>query len=276
MTKGVDYYLYENTVKLTFTEGNHRYTVAFKPADGDGKWTKPIWTPSVTGITGSTDGDKAGGLIGWATKIMMQEVENSIEPNVPHSAAYIQKAAKEARWAHKAESKKAAEFGTRLHEWAEDRLNAIIDGRKSPGLPRERKLKACAQGIEQWLAQDQPEIISSERLTYSVAHHYSGTADVLCTIDGVPHVIDFKTSKRVEYVTYDLQLAAYIQALNEEGVEGSPFVARKIVQVPRETGVLTVRDITRGEQYGNPTLADDLEAFNAARVLYRRFKEMGK
>jgi hypothetical protein len=274
MTKSVTFHLYEGTVRLVFTEGNHRYTVAFSPSDGDGSWTKPVWTPSVTGITGATDGDKAGGLIGWATKIFAQEIENALEPNVPHSAAYIKEAAKEARWAHKAESKLAAEFGTRLHEWAEDRFNAIIDGRKSPGLPRERKLKACAQGIEEWITRDRPEPISAERKVYSVAHHYSGTADLLCTIKGVPHVIDFKTSKRVDYVTYDLQLAAYIQALNEEGVEGAPYVGRKIIQVPRETGVLTVRDIYRGEQHGNPTLEDDLEAFNAARVLYRRFREM--
>jgi hypothetical protein len=255
-----------------FTEGNHRYTVAFMP-DGTTSWSKPVWTPSVTGITGATDGDKAGGLIGWATKIFAQEIEDTIEPNVPHSASFIKNAAKEARWAHKQVGKQAAEFGTRLHEWAEDRMNAIIDGRKSPGLPRERKLKACAQGVEQWLTEKNPEVISSERKVYSVGHHYSGTADLLCTIDGVPYVVDWKTSKRVDYITYDLQLAAYAQALNEEGVEGSPYVGRMIVQVPRETGIMSYRDIYRGSQHGNPTLEDDLEAFNAARILYKRYRE---
>jgi hypothetical protein len=109
---------------------------------------------------------------------------------------------------------------------------------------------------------------------YSVAQHYSGTADLLCMIDGVPYVVDFKTSKRVDYITYDLQLAAYAQALNEEGVEGSPYVGRMIVQVPRETGIMSMRDIYRGEQHGNPSLSDDIEAFNHARALYKRYREM--
>ncbi|MBI2609691.1 hypothetical protein HYW53_00755 [Candidatus Giovannonibacteria bacterium] len=63
-----------------------------------------------------------------------------------------------------------------------------------------------------------PEFI--ERPVWSVAHRYAGTVDALCTIDGKFGVLDIKTSPNF-YPEYNLQTAAYLQALQEYSVKMS-------------------------------------------------------
>ncbi|MBX3498092.1 MAG: PD-(D/E)XK nuclease family protein [Alphaproteobacteria bacterium] len=91
----------------------------------------------------------------------------------------------------------------------------------------------CVKSFIDWRNEVKPEIIANEITVFSEIHGYAGTVDLICRIDGVPYVIDFKTSKNV-WKEYELQVSAYRQALengenpiyerNENGTETSKLV----------------------------------------------------
>ena len=59
---------------------------------------------------------------------------------------------------------------------------------------------------------------------------YGGTVDCYCELDGVPTLLDFKTSKAV-YSDYFLQVSAYKQLLEEAGY---PVKSCRILRIGRE------------------------------------------
>lgn len=70
-----------------------------------------------------------------------------------------------------------------------------------------------------------PEFI--ERQIWSRTHRYAGTVDALATIDGKFGVLDIKTSPGF-YPEYNLQTAAYLQALQEYEIKKTLALARHI------------------------------------------------
>ena len=70
-----------------------------------------------------------------------------------------------------------------------------------------------------------PEFI--ERQIWSSLHKYSGTVDALATIGGKFGVLDIKTSTGF-FPEYNLQTAAYVLALQENGIKNSLSLPRDI------------------------------------------------
>jgi hypothetical protein len=70
----------------------------------------------------------------------------------------------------------------------------------------------CVESFLDWYREVKPETIATETVIFSDIHSYAGTVDYVCRIDGVPYVIDFKTSKQV-WKEYALQVSAYRVAL---------------------------------------------------------------
>jgi hypothetical protein len=70
----------------------------------------------------------------------------------------------------------------------------------------------CVKSFLDWRNEAKPEIIAAETVIFSDIHGYAGTVDLVCRIDGVPYVIDFKTGKQV-WKEYELQVSAYRMAL---------------------------------------------------------------
>jgi hypothetical protein len=70
----------------------------------------------------------------------------------------------------------------------------------------------CVKSFFDWYKEAKPEVISTETVVFSDIHGYAGTVDLICRIDGVPYIIDFKTSKQV-WKEYELQISAYRMAL---------------------------------------------------------------
>ena len=70
----------------------------------------------------------------------------------------------------------------------------------------------CVKSFLDWRDAVKPEVIATEMTIFSDIHGYAGTVDLVCRIDGVPYVIDFKTSKQV-WKEYELQVSAYRMAL---------------------------------------------------------------
>lgn len=69
-----------------------------------------------------------------------------------------------------------------------------------------------------WEKQHNISVIACEKPFVSDKHVYGGTIDCYCLLDGVPTLLDFKTSKAT-YADHLVQLAAYRKLLDEHGYE---------------------------------------------------------
>lgn len=75
---------------------------------------------------------------------------------------------------------------------------------------------------------------------------YGGTVDCYCDLDGVPTLLDFKTSKQV-YDEYFVQLSAYKELLEEHGY---PVKTCKILRIGRdETEGFEERTVMHTDRY---------------------------
>lgn len=119
----------------------------------------------------------------------------------------------------------AGDRGSRVHLAIEKILNGeefridtkVMDkNRSSEGELYETELTyeelLCVKSFLDWREAVKPETIATETVIFSDIHGYAGTVDYVCRIDGVPYVIDFKTSKQV-WKEYELQVSAYRVAL---------------------------------------------------------------
>lgn len=104
---------------------------------------------------------------------------------------------------------KSAEEGTLVHTVAQK----LLVGEKTD-IPEEIRpaIEALLLFNEARNMQFTPEYI--ERQVWSGTHRYAGTLDALAVIDGKFGVLDIKTSPGF-YPEYNLQTAAYVQALQE-------------------------------------------------------------
>lgn len=104
---------------------------------------------------------------------------------------------------------KSAEEGSRVHEVAQKLLTG-----QDAEIPQEMApaMEALLEFNKEKGMTFYPEFV--ERQIRSDVHRYSGTVDALVLIDGKFGVLDIKTSPGF-YPEYNLQTAAYIQALQE-------------------------------------------------------------
>ena len=70
----------------------------------------------------------------------------------------------------------------------------------------------CVKSFCDWRAEVNPEVLATETTIFSDIHGYAGTVDLVCRIDGVPYIVDFKTSKQV-WREHELQISAYRVAI---------------------------------------------------------------
>lgn len=70
-----------------------------------------------------------------------------------------------------------------------------------------------------WFDEYNPQVIATEYRLYHKFMGYAGTADLICDIDGKLHIIDYKTTQRIEEPLVKVQLKAYSQALGSLGME---------------------------------------------------------
>lgn len=109
-----------------------------------------------------------------------------------------------------------AELGTATHLWIEENLN----GRFEPDIIRPEQEEMIEKFLE-WKAQHDIEVVLSEATV--VGPDYAGTLDHLLIIDGVPTLVDVKTSRRTrdEHVAQLAALGAAESLIREVAV-GTP------------------------------------------------------
>lgn len=105
---------------------------------------------------------------------------------------------------------RAAEWGKIVHDLIEE----ILKGRK-PYVPL--SVRPSITAFEEWLQKHKVRIFDTERHFERLIHHpeylYAGHLDVFLEIDGVPGILDIKTSGGI-WQEYHLQTAAYLEAFN--------------------------------------------------------------
>lgn len=116
---------------------------------------------------------------------------------------------------------KSADEGTLLHETVE----AILAG-QSPTIP-----DLVRPAVEKFLEFQSKNDIVAQQIESRIAskkHRYAGTIDVLAELNGKLGVLDIKTSYAI-YRDYNLQAAAYVEALHETPT--MPSLARWILRI---------------------------------------------
>lgn len=118
--------------------------------------------------------------------------------------------------AHERTLTAAGDLGTEAHQLIEWHLRTAIGSQAGPQpLVRPEARHAC-QAFLQWATSVRLKPVLIERQVYSLTHGYAGTLDILCRVNGVPTIIDLKTSTKI-YPEAGLQLAAYSVALEDMG-----------------------------------------------------------
>jgi hypothetical protein len=136
---------------------------------------------------------------------------------------------------------KAAAEGTQVHNAIEDFLN----GNEIKWLDEYGTIKYSLDVWKMILKfadfwnKHKPELIATEYHLFSDKHKYAGTADLVVKIKNKLWLLDIKTSNSL-HTSYDLQLASYAMAWNENHTE--PI---------EETGILWLKASTRTEGKGD-------------------------
>jgi len=170
-------------------------------------------------------------------------------------------------------ARKAADEGNQVHEAAENYLKGekikwINDnGYSNYSL---EVWKMILRFHDFWSTY-KPTLIESEIHLFSDLYHYAGTCDLVVEINGEIWILDIKTSNSL-HTSYELQVAAYAQAWNENFKE-------KI----NRTGILWLKSSKRGEDKNNKkiqgrgwelfesdrSIEDNFELFKSIHNLYK-------
>ena len=170
------------------------------------------------------EGTPKPALVGWAARVTAERSWDKIKTLLAmHEDGDRDAAVKwltDARWE---KSGTAALRGTNVHSIIE----AYALG-QTPDVPDE--LEPWHQQIRRFLDDHQPEFEAAESPVYNLELGYAGTMDMILRVDGVPCIVDAKTTdkgpdarSRPPYGEVALQLAAYARC-SRVGV--SPAVMR--------------------------------------------------
>lgn len=208
-----EFSLYNDTIKLIFNPSYHRYNI-------DGK--------DVVGVTTVLNQLNKPALVQWSANETVKFLQEKVEAGKNYDEVQLAEFFKEAKFAYRRKSEKAADFGTMVHKWIEDH----IAGRK-PTMPVNIEMKQAVDSFLEWEIRNKVVFTSNEKVVYSKKYNYAGTCDFTCEIEKKKYVGDLKTSKGI-YDEYLLQVAAYRYALQEE--YDTKYDGMIIVRIPKVEG----------------------------------------
>ncbi len=118
----------------------------------------------------------------------------------------------------------AAAKGTAVHNAIENYLEFGIED-----IPQEHA--GYFDAFKQWEEKYKPEVVATEAKVYHKQLRYAGTCDLICNINGVLTLIDYKTSYQVNMMLYMVQLEGYARAWESHGV---PIADRAILHLKKD------------------------------------------
>jgi len=217
----------------------------------------------VTTITGVID--KSRFLIPWAVKLTTQYIRDAISKGETFSKEEIENILVDASMQHTIKKEKAGDFGTAIHDWAEQFALAKASG-KDIDIPEDAP-EEVLNGINaflEWYNNHDIEFVEAERMVYSRKNGFVGTLDAVAKINGKLYLIDYKSSNGI-YESHYFQVSAYYKAYQEE--TGTEFDGAMIIRFGKEDGEFEVKEITKG------SLVKDYKAFKSCLNVKNRLKE---
>ncbi len=159
-------------------------------------------------------------------------------------------------------AKEAAKAGTLAHKFME---NHFIDEPVDLTFFSEdqiSKAQRAYKAFKDWVAQvDIIPLVCEEYLTHAY-YRYGGTADLICALNGVFTVVDYKTSRAV-YTDHRIQVSAYQQ-----------LIKKKYGQMP-DVWILRVgRDGGEFEAHHYPDLTNEWKVFRLCIQLHALAKDL--
>ncbi len=142
-------------------------------------------------------------LGGWAAKMVAEfAIEHRDQwTELPKTDAL--KMLKGAPWSKRDD---AGDRGTAIH----NTIEAFVKNQSAPdGLTEDEA--ACASAAKEFLTARDSHILAAELIVFSPTHGYAGTLDLWDVVDGVPWILDWKSSKDV-YAEHAVQQVAYQNA----------------------------------------------------------------
>jgi hypothetical protein len=215
------------------------------PTPSDGYYIDGRRVPSVTTIIGT-------GLGGFSKDALM---------------AWAWREGKEGR-DYKQTSQKAADIGTVAHAMIECFLNGSLYIPTLEHEPLVPEAQPCFDAFQEWHSTHDIVIHEQEIRLTSSRHKFGGTFDALGTLDGVPALFDWKSSKGL-YGSYAVQISAYYMLITENRPQSDWPRTVAIVRVGKD-GKLNVAQIDRKD------LAMPWDVFLHAKAIYQARYELDK
>lgn len=154
----------------------------------------------------------------------------------------------------------AASVGTAAHAMIEAHLNGVLFD-PTPFLPEVvDAARPCFEAFARWRDQHHLVIHEQEVRLTSQTYQFGGTFDALGTLNGVPALLDWKSSSGL-YGSYACQVAAYYMLVTENRPRERWPQTVAIVRVGKDA-TLNVAEISRKD------LAKPWEVFLHAKAIY--------
>lgn len=235
---------------IHFLPNSHQYRLI----DGSEKGYFNLTSPSaVVGVL-----DKSQALLIWNDNLIKDAVTKIEE--LMYSREDVIAKVEELLKVRTTKLDEAKDVGTFVHEYAELTAYNLFNGASYPEIPEDLPEQALS-GINAFInfcEDNKMKFIDVERFIYSKLG-YAGKLDVICEINGVPTLADFKTSKGV-YTSQKYQLAGYDEAISEECEylgKDLPYKQLAVIHLDKNTGIPVLHILTDEER------ADCREAFRA-------------
>ncbi len=210
--------LYGGKVEVKFFPDSHQYWVNGKRKTG------------VTTLIGIKD--KSTPLVSWATEL----AEDHLIEKILRGEKVTEEDVIEACGLHAEKKEKAADLGTKIHEFCEKYIKHKLKKKgfeKMPELPEEKEAQIGINAFLDWEKEHNVKFISSERVVYSRKGDYIGTMDIEAKVDGEICLVDLKSSSSL-YNDVRMQTAAYLKA-DEEERKKKVYKGRWAVRLAKET-----------------------------------------
>ena len=219
-----------------------KFQVDFDPNDG----STQITTPNGRFYTLSDSKAKF-----WSVTTVLDIVDKStwLIPYVVRSIKTALEDGQPIPWALSAHSrllKSLGERGTRVHAWIEGYLSSTDQHGAEPLQPGDEHFTNAF--LQDFDAKHEVEVIDLEPRVFHELHvhgfpcHYAGSIDGVIILDGIPTIIDWKTSKTIKD-EYWQQLMAYYHALgNEDILQVAIFHMKPTTKKPK--GQLLIKQVS--------------------------------
>lgn len=264
---------YQDRATITFNESRHSYLIRVH-----GHADK-LFQPSVTGVIGQK---AKPALVGWAAKQSLAYVTKKLGEyeSTQTKPPFIVDTTEIHGWLAEAEDawreqEHATTIGTVAHRFAYEELRFRAGLSKlKPKFPITADpvlmpdftdamvdaTNSAARAVLEFFDSHKIQPILMERPLWSPTEGYVGTPDVICKLDGILSILDYKTSKAI-FAETRIQLAA-LQNMYQEEFPDQVIRNRWAVNIPKDGGDVQT------ETYGLDTYSEDLESFRACLTLY--------